>query len=40
LKSDIELTGEFSLTEFIFEAIGIELVNNIFGHDETGYNEL
>jgi len=32
LEGDAELLGKLGLAQFVFEAVGIELVNEVLGH--------
>ena len=42
LEGDAELLSELRLTKPVFEAVGIELVNQVFRHGRlaVGYNEI
>ena len=40
LEGDAELLGKLGLAQLVFEAVGVELVNQVLRHDAIGYNEL
>ena len=38
LEGDAELLGELGLAEPVFEAIGVEPINEVLGHGKYGYD--